>query len=69
MDIKIGMVVKYRAGWCSPGEEKYRHVVVDNCVNPVTGKMTRWIIETINSSLTSIHPTEIVEEDMIEPAE
>lgn len=67
--IKKGMLVRYAPGWCSPGEEKYFHVVQENVINPVTGKMTRWIIETINSSITIANPTETVEEYMIIPAE
>ena len=35
-------------------------------MNPVTGEMTRWLIETINSGLT-LNPTEVVDEEMLEP--
>ena len=37
-----------------------------NRLNPVTGQMTRWLIQTLNSGL-SIQPSEVVEECMIEP--
>lgn len=65
--IKVGMIVRYAPEWRSPGEEKYLHVVKENRLNPVTGEMTRWLIETINSSLF-LNPTEVVDEKMIEPA-
>ena len=65
-DISVGMIVRYAPNWCSPGERKYLHVVRENCLNPCTGKMTRWLIETINTSLTW-NPTEVVEDYMIEP--
>lgn len=64
--IKVGMIVRYAPEWRSPGEEKYLHVVKENRLNPVTGEMTRWLIETINSSLF-LNPTEEVDEKMIEP--
>lgn len=64
--IKEGMVVRYTEKYCSSGERKYLHVVKENRLNPVTNKMTRWLIETINSSM-AFNPTETVEEDMIEP--
>ena len=64
--IHVGMIVKYNPEYCSPGEEKYRHVVLENRMNPVTGKMTRWLIRTINS-LATLQPTEGVEEAMIQP--
>lgn len=64
--IKEGMLVRYAPEWCSPGEEKYLHVVLENRLNPVTGKMTRWLIKTINSSLV-FAPTSEVEDYMIEP--
>lgn len=66
--IKEGMIVRYRKEWCSEGERKYLHIVRENRLNPVTGKMTRWLIETINTELT-LNPTEVVDEEMIEPAE
>lgn len=64
--IKEGMIVRYADGWCSPGEEKYLHIVRENRLNPVTGKMTRYLIETINTGLT-LNPTETVDDYMIEP--
>ena len=64
--IEVGMIVRYAPGWCAPGERKYLHVVKENVLNPVTGKMTRWVIETLNTSLF-INPTETVDEYMIKP--
>lgn len=63
--IKEGMIVRYKPEYCSPGEEKYLHVVKENRLNPVTGEMTRWLIETINIDMV-FHPTEVVDECMIE---
>ena len=63
--IKEGMTVKYKKGYCSDGEEKYLHIVLENRMNPITGEMTRWLIETVNTELT-LNPTEVVDEDMIE---
>ena len=65
--IEVGMIVRYAPNWCSPGERKYLHVVKENRLNPVTGQMTRWLIETINSGLTIANPTEVVDDVMIEP--
>ena len=67
--ITEGMLVRYAPEYCSPGEEKYIHIVRENRLNPVTGKPTRWLIETINSALTICNPTEEVDECMIVPAE
>ena len=67
--IKTGMIVRYAPQWCGAGEEKYLHVVRENVLNPVTGKPTRWIIETINSGLSVFNQTETVEEYMIVPVE
>ena len=67
--IKPGTLVRYAPQWCGAGEEKYIHVVRENVLNPVTGKPTRWIIETINSGLSVFNPTETVEEYMIIPVE
>lgn len=64
--IKVGTIVKYKKEWCtSPEEENYRHVVKEVRLNPVTGKMSRFLIETINTKLT-LNPTEVVDIDMIE---
>ena len=65
--IAEGMIVRYAPEWCSPGERKYLHVVKENLINPVTNQMTRWLIETINMENTVLHPTEVVDESMIEP--
>lgn len=64
--IKEGMIVRYAADWCSPGERKYLHVVKENRLNPVTGEMTRWLIQTINTNMF-FQPTETVDDFMIEP--
>lgn len=66
MKIEKGMVVRYAPAWCSPGERKYLHVVLENRLNPVTGRMTRWLIRTINTGM-AFAPTEEVEEEMLEP--
>jgi len=65
--IKVGMIVRYAAGWCGEGERKYLHLVKENVLNPVTGEMTRWLIETINTENMAFHPTEVVDDYMIEP--
>lgn len=67
-EIKVGMIVRYAEQWCTPDERKYIHVVRENLLNPVTGKLTRWKIETLNSSLTW-NPVSVVETEMIEPAD
>jgi len=66
--IKVGSIVRYKKEWCSEGEEKYIHVVRENLLNPVKDTMTRWLIETINTSLTW-NPTETVDDYMIEEIE
>ena len=65
-DIKVGMLVRYAPNWCSEGERKYIHVVKENRLNPVTGEMTRWLIETVNTKL-SLGSSEVVDDYMIEP--
>ncbi len=65
--IKPDMLVRYASQWCSPGERKYLHIVIENRMNPVTGKMSRWLIETINMKHMTLHPTSEVEDYMIEP--
>lgn len=64
--ITVGMIVRYAAEWCTPEERKYLHVVKENRLNPVTGKMSRWLIETINMKNMFFNPTETVDECMIE---
>lgn len=64
--IEVGAIVRYAPKWRSPGEEKYLHVVMENTLNPCTNQMTRWLIKTINTGMF-FAPTEVVEEDMIEP--
>ncbi len=65
--IEEGMIVRFTPQWCSPGERKYLHVVLENRLNPVTGRMTRWLIKTINMRNMVLHPTTVVEDYMIEP--
>lgn len=65
--IEEGMIVRYAPQWCSPGERRYLHVVMENHLNPVTGRMTRWLIGTINMRNMVLHPTTVVEDYMIEP--
>jgi len=65
--ITEGMIVRYAHEWCSHGERKYLHVVKENLLNPVSNKMTRWLIETINMEHMTLHPTSVVEDYMIEP--
>lgn len=64
--IREGMIVRYAPQWCSPGEEKYLHVVKERRLNPVTGEMTRWLITTINSKLF-LPPSEVVDDEMLMP--
>ena len=64
-EIKIGDVVRFAPEWCSPGERKYIHVVLEKLLNPVTGKETRFLIETLNTGLF-IKPRTVVEGYMIE---
>ena len=65
--IHEGMIVRFTPAWCSPEERRYLHVVKENRLNPVTGKMTRWLIQTINMKHMTIQPSSVVEEYMIEP--
>lgn len=65
--IEEGMIVTYAPNWCSAGERKYLHIVKENMVNPTTGEMTRWLIETINMQDMTLNPTEVVDDYMIEP--
>ena len=69
MKYPIGTIVKYRPEYCSDGEEKYRHVIKENRLNPVTNEETRYIIQTINMEYMHFCPSEEVEECMIEKAE
>lgn len=64
---EVGAVVKYRREWCSEGEEKYRHIVLEQRLNPITGEATRYLIRTMNTKLV-LAPTETVDECMIERA-
>lgn len=63
--IKVGSVVRFTPSWCEKGEEKYLHLVLENRLNPITGEMSRWLIETLNTGLF-ISPQSVVEEYMIE---
>lgn len=65
--IEKGMLVRYAPKWCTPQERKYLHVVKENVLNPCTNEMSRWLIETINMENMVFHPTEVVDDYMIEP--
>ena len=65
-EIKVGMIVRYHPDFCSEGERKYLHVVRENRLNPVTGEMSRWLIETLGTGMF-LNPTEVVEDCMIVP--
>lgn len=64
---EVGTIVKYKDEWCSEGERKYRHIIKEQRLNPVTNEMTRYLIETINTTLT-LNPTSVVDECMITKA-
>lgn len=64
---KIGEIVRYNPKWCSAGEMQYLHVIRENRLNPVTNTMSRYLIETINMQNMTIHPTETVDDFMIQP--
>lgn len=66
MTIRESMIVRFAKDWCSSGERHYLHVVKENRLNPVTGKMSRWLIQTINMKNMTISPTEVVDDYMIE---
>jgi len=67
-EITVGMIVRFRKEWCSEEERNLLHVVRENRMNPCTGKMTRWTIETINGTkyLGYLNQVSDVEEYMIE---
>ena len=62
---QIGQLVKYSPPFCSEGEEKYIHRIIEQRYSPITTKPTRYIIETLNTLLT-FNPIEEVEDYMIE---
>lgn len=62
---QIGQLVKYDPLFCSEGEEKYRHVIIEQRYSPITNKPTRYLIKTLNTLLT-LQPIEEVEEYMIQ---
>ena len=62
---KPGDIVRYSADWSTEEERKYIHVLLENRLSPISGKMSRWLIRTINTSLF-LAPTEEVEEYMID---
>ena len=66
-NIKEGLIVRFAPEWSTPEERKYLHVVKENRLNPVTGEMTRWLIQTINMNHMTLQPTSVVEDYMIEP--
>ena len=64
--LTVGTIVRYHPNWCSNGERKYIHLVKEvGLLNPCTNLPTRVLIETLNTNLT-LHPTEVVEECMLE---
>ena len=68
--ITLGSIVKYAPQWCREEERDFRHVVLENLLNPVTDEMTRWKISNQNATyLFGTHPVEVVDECMIEPSE
>ena len=63
---KVGDIVRYAPAWCSEGERKYLHVVVEvGLLNPVKMTETRVRIRTLNTSMT-LMPEEVVDDFMIE---
>lgn len=68
MMYKIGTYVRYRKEWCEEVERNDILVIRENWLNPVTNEMTRYLVENLSYTiLHGLHPTECVEEDMIEP--
>lgn len=65
---KVGDIVKYNPKWCTPGEEKYIHIVREIRLNPVTNEETRCLIETLNTNLF-LNPQEVVDFEMIDLCE
>ena len=63
---QVGQLVKYNPLFCSEGEEKYVHRIIERRYSPITAKPTRYLIKTLNTSLT-LPPIEEVEDYMIEP--
>ena len=67
-ELQEGMIVEYAPEWCSPGEEKYVHVVKEFRANPATGDPNgRVLISTINTQ-SSLGSTQVVDREMIQPA-
>lgn len=64
--ITEGTIVRYAPEWCAPGERYYLHVCIEKRLNPVTMKMSRWLIQTINMKNMHFQPTSEVEDYMIE---
>lgn len=64
--IKQGMIVRYSSTWwCSPKEQKYLYVVIENLQNPRTNEWSRWLIKRINTKKEQV--AEVVEDYMICP--
>ena len=65
---KIGQKVKYKKDFCREEERELIHVIKEIRLNPVTGKETRFLIETINGTkyLFSMNPVEVVDDYMVE---
>lgn len=61
--IKVGDIVRYASEWCSPGERKYLHIVIESYED-----IKRCKIKTLNSSLM-FAPVEYCDFDMLEKTE
>lgn len=66
---EVGTVVRYAPKWCSPGEEKYIHIIIEvrDHSDDKDLRACRYLIETQNSKLSHFKPTEMVDEEMIIP--
>lgn len=64
---KVGDIVRYAHDWCSEGERKFLHMVVETgLLNPVKMTETRLRIRTLNTGMV-FAPEEVVDDFMIEP--
>lgn len=61
--IRVGDIVKYADGWYTPGEEKYRLLVLESYED-----VKRCLVLCINSILT-IKPTETLDWEMVTPTD
>ncbi len=60
--INVGDIVKYAPGWYSPGEEKYRLLVLESFAD-----VERCRVVCLNTLLT-IKPQEVLDWEMVTPA-